>query len=171
MKSLLALILILPLLAEEPITRLAAGSCYNPKRDTLGAWTALANEKPQLFLFMGDNIYGDTEDMEVLKTKWSALTSRPDYIAFKKATPILATWDDHDYGMNDAGVEYPMKKESQALFREVFDLPQTKTEGVYHSKIIGPKGKRLQVILLDTRYHRTAPKLGMVGQRKGYLPQ
>ncbi len=163
MKCLLALLFILPLLAEDAITRVAAGSCYNPKRDTLGVWKVLAQEKPQLFLFMGDNIYGDTEDMDLLKKKWSALTSRPDYIAFKKQTPILATWDDHDYGRNDAGTEYPKKKESQAIFREVFGLPQTGVEGVYHSKITGPKGHRLQVILLDTRYHRTKPKKARPG--------
>ena len=163
MKCLLAILFTLPLLAEDAITRVAAGSCYNPKRDTLGPWTVLTKEKPQLFLFMGDNIYGDTEDMDLLKKKWSALTSRPDYIAFKKQTPILATWDDHDYGRNDAGTEYPKKKESQAIFREVFGLPQTGVEGVYHSKTTGPEGQRLQVILLDTRYHRTKTKKARSG--------
>ena len=171
MKRLLLIFFIAPLLAEEPITRVAAGSCYNPKRDTLGVWKALAKEKPQLFLFMGDNIYGDTKDMEVLKAKWNVLTSRPDYIAFNKNTPILATWDDHDYGLNDAGKEYSKRKESQAIFRDVFGLPHTDVEGVYHSKITGPEGKRLQVILLDTRYHRTTPKRGLVGGRNGYVPQ
>jgi len=171
MKILFSLFFILPLLAEESIIRVAAGSCYNPRRDSLGVWNVLAKEKPQLFLFMGDNIYGDTRDMDVLKEKWNVLTSRPDYIAFKKNTLILATWDDHDYGLNDAGTEYSKKKESQAIFRNVFGLPQTETEGVYHSKIIGSEEKRLQVILLDTRYHRTAPKRGMVGARRGYVPQ
>ena len=171
MKFLLVFLFTLPLLAEDAITRIAAGSCYNPKRDTLGVWNTLAKEKPQLFLFMGDNIYGDTVDMDVLKKKWSALTTRPDYIAFKKQTPILATWDDHDYGRNDAGTEYPKKKESQKIFRDVFGLPQTDVEGVYHSKIIGPEGKRLQVILLDTRYHRTTPVRGRQGVFKGYRPQ
>ena len=27
--------------------------------------------------------------------------------------PIMAGWDDHDYGYNDAGSDYPCKEESQ----------------------------------------------------------
>lgn len=38
------------------------------------------------------------------------LGSQPGYIKLKKTTKILATWDDHDYGANDAGAEYPKKK-------------------------------------------------------------
>jgi hypothetical protein len=35
----------------------------------------------------------------------------------------LATWDDHDYGLNDAGTEYPHKKVSQEMFLDFFGVP------------------------------------------------
>ena len=68
----------------------------------------------------------------------------------------------HDYGANDAGAEYPKKRESQQLFLDFFgvpkDDPRRKQEGVYSSYLYGPKGKRVQLILLDGRYFRSALK-------------
>ena len=98
----------------------------------------------------------------MLKAKWKLLTDMPGYQKLKATCPILATWDDHDYGVNDGGLEYPKRKESQQLFLDVFgeraDSPRRKQEGVYDAQIVGPKGKRVQFILLDTRYHRSPLK-------------
>jgi alkaline phosphatase D len=147
--------------AEEPISRIAFGSCCKQDKPA-PIWDAIAAQKPERFLFIGDNIYGDSEDMAVLKTKWKLLTDMPGYQKLKATCPILATWDDHDYGVDDGGREYPKRKESQQLFLDVFgepaDSPRRKQEGVYDAKIVGPPGKRLQFILLDTRYHRSPLK-------------
>ena len=74
--------------------------------------------------------------------------------------PILATWDDHDLGANDAGGDYPKKDESQKIFLDFFgdpaDSPRRHRPGVYDAKVFGPEGKRVQVILLDTRYFRSS---------------
>jgi alkaline phosphatase D len=76
--------------------------------------------------------------------------------------PILATWDDHDYGVNDGGAEYPRRAESQQVFLDFFnepqDSPRRKRAGVYDAKIYGPPGRRVQIILLDTRYFRSPLK-------------
>ena len=161
------------LAAAEPITRIACGSCYKPKADQ-GIWPVIASTKPELFLFMGDNVYADTEDMEVMRRDYAELTERPDFIEFRKAIPILPIWDDHDYGLNDAGADYPKRKESQQVFLDVFrfpaDHPARATPGVYHSSMAGPEGKRLQVILLDTRYFRSALDCPRVNGRKTYVP-
>lgn len=174
MKRLLALLLITPLLAEDPVTRLACGSCYKPERDN-GIWKVIAAEKPQVFLFMGDNIYGDTSDEKVMAEKYRRLNIQPDYAAFSKSVPILPTWDDHDYGLNDAGREFPFKKTSAKLFFEAFKFPADhearKTPGIYHSRIMGPEGKRLQIINLDTRFFRSALPQVKEGRRKVYVPQ
>jgi endonuclease/exonuclease/phosphatase family metal-dependent hydrolase len=62
-------------------------------------------------------------------------------------------------GENDAGVEYPKKRESQRLFLDFLDVPEDsprrEREGVYHAETFGPEGQRVQVIVLDTRYHRS----------------
>jgi len=123
---------------------------------------------------MGDNIYGDTEDMRVLKNKYKALLELPAFAAFTREHNILPTWDDHDYGANDAGAEYPKKVESQQIFLDTFkfpeDHPARSREGIYHAYTQGPKGKVTQIINLDTRYHRSALDRRKVGTRKKYFP-
>ncbi|GDY10431.1 MAG: alkaline phosphatase family protein [Planctomycetota bacterium] len=153
----------LPATAQEPLQRIAFGSCAKQDKPQ-PIWDALVESKPQLFLFIGDNIYGDTEDMAVLKQKWDLLGAQPGYQKLKQTCPVLATWDDHDYGANDAGAEYSKKHESQQLFQDFFDVPKDsprrKQEGVYHAEVFGPPGKRVQIILLDARYFRGPLKTG-----------
>jgi alkaline phosphatase D len=168
MRRLSFLILILLIVAtasrgddKTPISRIAFGSCAHQERDQ-PIWEPILRTKPELFLFIGDNIYADTEDMDVMRAKYKKLGDKPGYKKLLAACPVLATWDDHDYGRDDAGAEYPKKKESQEAFLDFFgiakDSPRRKQEGVYHSEVFGPAGKRVQIILLDTRYHRTALK-------------
>jgi alkaline phosphatase D len=75
---------------------------------------------------------------------------------------VVGTWDDHDYGKNDAGVEWEHKDAAQAAFLDFFgvpkDDPRRSRKGVYHAEVFGPPGRRVQVILLDTRYHRSPIK-------------
>ncbi|MFT7620478.1 MAG: alkaline phosphatase D [Planctomycetota bacterium] len=159
---------------QEPIKKIAFGSCIKSKKP-VPILDEVNRYHPELFIFMGDNIYGDTSDMKVLKAKYEILTSKPAYQELKSRSRILATWDDHDYGANDSGREYAMKAESQQIFLDTFDEPldsdRRSQEGIYASYFLGPKGKRLQIILLDNRYHRSAL---IKGERKGkggsYLP-
>ena len=171
MKKLLFFAILLPGFAQEPITRIACGSCYKPERDNR-IFRAIAADKPQTFLFMGDNIYADTDDPNIMKEKYHNLNIQPDYAALAKTIPIIPIWDDHDYGLNDAGREYKMKEASAQLFFEAFKFPKhheaQKTPGVYHSRIMGPQGKRVQFIMLDTRYFRSPLKKIKEGKRKVY---
>ena len=147
-------------LADDEITvsRIAFGSCAKQDRPQ-PIWDAVVASDPQLFLFIGDNIYGDTEDMAILKQKWEMLGAQPGYQKLKSTCRVLATWDDHDYGKNDAGVGYPFKRESQQIFLDFFeepaDSPRRTREGVYGSYEFGPPERRVQILLLDTRYHRS----------------
>jgi alkaline phosphatase D len=69
-----------------------------------------------VFIFLGDNVYGDTRDPSVLRAKYAKLQDKPEFQRLCAQVPILATWDDHDYGENDAGRDYPMKEESRGIF-------------------------------------------------------
>lgn len=115
-----------------------------------------------LFLLMGDNIYADTQDMAVMRAKYDALKASRFFRELRRKVPVLATWDDHDFGGNDVGAVYPKRRESQAEFLrwldEPADSPRRKREGVYDAHVFGPVGKRVQVILLDTRYFRSPLK-------------
>ncbi len=147
------------LAAQEPVTQLAFASCFNQAK-TAPALEALADLEPDVFIWMGDNVYGDTEDMEVLREKYSAVKAVPAYQRLAKQAEIVGTWDDHDYGRNDAGKEYPKRAESQKVLLDFLgvpaDSPRRRREGVYASHDFGPEGRQVRVILLDTRYHRDA---------------
>lgn len=163
----------LTLSAEEPLTKIAFGSCAQ-QENPLPIFAKIAAQKPQLYLALGDNIYADTVDLEVMKAKYKKLADNEGWQQLVKTCPILATWDDHDMGKNDAGADYPKREESQQIFCDFFkipaDSPIRKQKGVYSSKIFGPEGKRVQVILLDTRYHRSEMKRGKREPGMTYTP-
>ena len=143
------------------LSRIAFGSCARQDKPQ-PIWDAVIAVKPQVYLALGDNIYGDTEDMDVLKKKYDMLGAVPGWQKLKATCPILATWDDHDYGVNDGGASYPKRDESQALFLDFFGVarnsPRRMQKGIYHAQTFGPPEKRVQVIVLDTRYFRSPLK-------------
>lgn len=137
--------------------RIAFGSCgHQDKRQPV--LEQVVAQKPDLFVYLGDNIYGDTRDMRVLKAKYDRLGSKEEFQALRKNVAVLSIWDDHDYGENDSGKEYPKKEESREIFFEFWRVPQDSPRrthpGIYGSHIFEQDGKRLQVILLDTRTFR-----------------
>jgi len=144
----------------KTITKIAFGSCYNsqPNGAPEPVFDAALKHKPNLFIFLGDNIYGDTRDMKLLEKKYATLGAHPGFQKVVKNTKVLATWDDHDYGTNDGGKSYPKKVESEKIFLDFFNEPKDSVrrqrEGVYFSYSFGKKGKIVQIILLDTRYFR-----------------
>ncbi len=145
---------------QEPLQHIVFGSCLNAtEHPMLDRTTMLPMD---LFLFMGDNIYADTADMAVMRAKYQALSQSSFFQALRSKSLILATWDDHDYGLNDGGADYPKRRESQKEFLDWMSVPATAPvraqEGVYQSRSFGPEGRRLQVILLDTRYFRSPLK-------------
>jgi alkaline phosphatase D len=141
----------------QPISRIAFGSCSDARKP-VPAFDAIANAKPDLMIFLGDNVYADTTDEAELRNAYQVLADHAGFRNLKQAFPLLATWDDHDYGINDAGVEHPAKAMSQQVFLDFWgvtkDSPRRKREGVYDAQFFGPIGQRVQIILLDTRYHR-----------------
>jgi alkaline phosphatase D len=161
----------------RPITRIAAGSCIRQDRPQ-PIWTAVAAFAPDVLLLLGDNIYGDTEDMTELRAKYARLAANEGFTKVRAKAPLVAVWDDHDYGANDAGREYPRRRESQQLFLDFFgvaaDSPLRTQEGIYRALTVGPPGRRVQFICLDTRFHRsplaTMPLAERIKGRGHYVP-
>jgi alkaline phosphatase D len=110
---------------------------------------------------MGDNIYGDSPDVNVLREKYQTQLQRPDYVSLLKDTTVIGTWDDHDYGANDAGKDYPSKQQSQAalldFLYEPANSPRRQQAGVYSYHDVGSEGQNVRIFLLDTRYFRDEP--------------
>jgi alkaline phosphatase D len=144
--------------AEEPLQRIAFGSCSHQGKPQ-PIWKAINAERPQLFMMLGDNVYGDTEDMALLAEKYRLLGDIEGFQQLRAQTPVIAIWDDHDYGENDAGREYPQKQVSRKLMLDFFGEPEDsprreRADGIYTSYMYGPQGKRVHVILPDLRWNR-----------------
>ena len=142
----------------QDVQRIAFGSCHD-QRLLAPIFTTIGDWQPDLFVMLGDNVYADTDDPARIAACWQALDSRPAFAQLRGGTRFLATWDDHDYGRDDAGADYAQRDASQDCFLDFLgvaqDDPRREREGVYHAEVIGTPGRRVQVILLDTRYHRS----------------
>jgi len=151
-----------PALASDTvITRFAFGSCVNENRD-MRFWDVIAAQKPQAFLLIGDNVYGDTRptngaDIPTLAASYRKLTSRVEFDRFRRSVPMMTAWDDHDYGANDAGGSFAFKEWAEKVYETYWGASdEVKSRpGVYESRIVGPQGKRVQFIMLDGRYFRS----------------
>jgi len=147
--------------ADQPISRIAFGSCAQQWKPQ-PIWNAIAAAKPDLFLFLGDAIYGDWDGTnvfiptpETLKRDWDRLAANPEFRRLRSTVPVMGTWDNHDYGKHDGGAEYKLKEQSKKLILDFLGEPSDSDRrsrpGIFDAKILGPVGKRVQLILLDTR--------------------
>lgn len=142
---------------DQQVTSFVFGSCSDQKRPQ-PLWDDIVAQHADVWIWIGDNVYGDTENMDTLKAKYDRQKANPMYQQLVKSTKIIGVWDDHDFGVNDGGKEYPRKKESQQLMLDFLDVskdsPRRKQEGAYSAQIFGAKGHKVKVILLDGRYFR-----------------
>jgi alkaline phosphatase D len=141
------------------LSRIAFGCCADQDRPQ-PVWDPVLARHNDLFIFLGDNIYADTRDMAVMKAKYAKLAAIPGFKRLRETTPLVAMWDDHDFGENDAGGDYPMKEASRKIFLDFWaepaDSPRRDRDGIYASYVFGQPGARVQVILPDLRFNRTA---------------
>ncbi len=147
------------------VSKIAFGSCASQLKPC-PIWGTIADYEPELLLLLGDTVYADLEGGRLkpstpqrIVQAYEQLAALPDFQRLKQHVPMLATWDDHDYGNNDAGVEWEHKDAAAAIFHDFFGTPADSTKrqqrGIYSSTIFGPPGQRVQVIMLDTRYFRS----------------
>lgn len=108
-------------------------------------WKSIALNIPDLFLFMGDNVQFSKTEPSSLMEQYHKLDRIPEYHAFREKVPFMATWNDQDYG----------PKEFLRYWTYVANSISLGQHSVYHAKIIGPKKKQVQIIMLDTRSFRT----------------
>ena len=146
---------------SKRLDRVALGSCFKTKGDMPEALARLIGHQPDLFLWLGDNIYADTTDMALMRQKYDNKKRNPDYQQFLKASiPVMATWDDHDFGRNNDGKHYQKRAESQLEYLRHFDVEASDPRlngqgGIYEAKLLGPNGEQTHVITLDARYFRS----------------
>jgi alkaline phosphatase D len=81
--------------SQDTITRIGFGSCEHQDKPT-PILNLIPTHHPDLFIFLGDNIYVDSKNMCYMKKQYRKLGKKPEYKKLKESTPIIATWDDHD---------------------------------------------------------------------------
>ena len=145
---------------EEQIDfTLAFGSCNKASLPNL-LWDDVVSAQPDVWVWGGDIIYADTDNRAKLKSMYNAQDAVAGYKTLKATTEVIGTWDDHDYGVNDGGVEFKAKKESQAEFLDFMmvpaDSPRRQQEGIYNVHYYNTAKGKIKVLVLDTRYFRTA---------------
>lgn len=147
----------------------AFGSC-NEQWSPQPLWKRIMRLNPQLFIWGGDAIYADTQNAENLRIDYLMQNTVPDYQLFTQKIPIIGTWDDHDYGYNNADANNPIKKQSQQMFLDFIRVPSDsfirQQQGVYSSHNFGPAHRRIKIILLDMRYHMKEPGADILGQQQ-----
>ncbi|MBV8123572.1 MAG: alkaline phosphatase family protein [Burkholderiaceae bacterium] len=139
--------------------RIAFGSCARQEKPQ-PIWATIAATQPDLFVFLGDNFYADARDEATLRKRYDEFEAVETLQAFRRATPHVAMWDDHDFGDDDVGGDYPLKDLSQRLFCDAWqegpDSPRRRRSGVYESYRFESGGHTVQLILMDLRFNRTA---------------
>ncbi len=145
------------LTSETVISTVAVGSCLDQTKPH-PILTDIRTSKPDLFLMIGDNVYADAMSARDLTRAYGALGQSTRFQELARDVPILAGWDDHDYGRNDSGAEFELKGESKRLMLDFFGEPPDSERraraGNYDAKIVGPPGRRVQFVVLDTRWFR-----------------
>jgi alkaline phosphatase D len=122
-------------------------------------WETVLKDNIDSFIFLGDNVYGDSEDGLLNKMKKSYKTQKEMLPNWLKDTQLFYIWDDHDFGVNDGGQEYPLKNEAQVMYLNFWETPENdnrhKRDGIYFSSIIDNNNFKIKVIGLDTRFFRS----------------
>ncbi len=164
--------------ASPDTWRLSLGSCANQKL-LQPIWQTILNDRPDLHIFGGDNVYASDRpwSIEQLQAAYAQAKQHDGMAQLMRSAPYMAMWDDHDYGFNDGGAEFSGKQASKQALLDFFKYsPNHATrsrDGLYDSQIIGSGDRRIQIILLDTRWFRSPlarPLIpGLPGQER-YIP-
>jgi alkaline phosphatase D len=144
----------------EGDVKIAFGSC-NQVHYRQPLWESILSLKSDMWIWLGDAIYADTEDISKMRALYDQQKMHPGYVKVAEATRVVGTWDDHDFGINDGGRAYPQRAPSQQACLDFVGEPEgsarRRREGLYTSYTVGSGAQSVKLILLDERYHRDDP--------------
>ena len=104
--------------------RFAFGSCmhhYQPQGDI---WQQMVALRPDVIFLIGDNVYtnalGDITPPYFMWQTYVLARSHINLFRNRQLIPVVAVWDDHDYGMSNGDETYPYKTEALTIFKTFF---------------------------------------------------
>ena len=131
--------------------RLAMGSCARSAAQPIYGPLKAANL--DMFLFLGDNHYGNSPYIEAHRWQYRRLDAMALRREFLASVPALATWDDHDFVANNSDGACGGREDALRGFAEAWPNPSfgtATTPGAFTKARLGP----VEVILADCRYYR-----------------
>lgn len=114
--------------------KFAVASCMDDSYEDIQGpmWRSLLAKDPDVIFMIGDNVYADRHhgskafEETPPRAIWQRYVQTRNTLAVFKAEslkPVLAVWDDHDFGVNNGGRSYEWKEESAEIFRTFFAQP------------------------------------------------
>jgi phosphodiesterase/alkaline phosphatase D-like protein len=109
------------------------------------------DELRQTMLSEGELILGEDNVLDAFRSKYARVFGTA-YQNLSSHVPMLAMWDDHDYGEDNSDGSYPYKQQARKAFTENFPAsPYVEPdEGLYYRFTIAD----VDVFVLDTRWYR-----------------
>lgn len=158
-------------------------ACLREKYMGYDVFEQVTAHNPDFVALLGDQMYGDYDgNLNILesylsndslrkallqegkiilndKTILDAFRNKYDRVFKEKfqnmasSIPLMATWDDHDYGKDNTDATYPYKKEARKVFKENFPNYSfvKKDGGIYYKFSIAD----VDIFVLDTRWYRS----------------
>lgn len=122
-------------------------------------WAQVAAKDPELVVFAGNSVSSVRFDEKPLLAQYKKLDQVEGYRKLRQQVPFMAVWDEFDFGLRDGDSSFDGKIENRQAFLNYWNyipkLQSASAKGVEHSIIIGPPGQRVQILMLDTRFHAT----------------
>jgi len=150
------------LYSTQEILTLGFGSCLHQDR-SMAILKTIEKKELDLFMFIGDNVYGDQKDGELDKLIRTYKQQYNNLEDFLKNVSTEFIWDDHDFGLNDGGSNYRHKDRAKELFLETWKIPSQDSrrlrDGLYFDKMIKTNGLKVHLIFLDNRSFKSEWKL------------
>ena len=124
-------------------------------------YNSIADKKPDLMLWLGDNIYlrePDWDSRSGFMHRYSHTRSMPEMRRLLTTCPNYAIWDDHDFGPNDGDRSFVHAETSREMFRLFWPNPTLEQPGVGGVGTQFSHGD-IDFFLLDDRSFRTRSEL------------
>jgi alkaline phosphatase D len=137
--------------------KVAFGSCavYTKDESVTHIYESIASKYPDLMVWMGDNVYLDSQDWDSYKNIFSEYTlnrSLPQLQPLLAATHHYAIWDDHDYGPDNSDSSFYNKHISLEAFKVFWANPSFGIDG--RGITTSFSWNDADFFLLDDRYNR-----------------
>jgi alkaline phosphatase D len=158
--------------SDPPDFTVAIGSCFyanEPKSDRPGKpygsdpaiFRRIAAAKPDVMIWLGDNVYlrePDFGSVTAMKRRYALARQEPALQPLLGAARHYATWDDHDFGPNDAIWINRFALESLDIFKLYWANPTYGARGIPGVFGVFSWGD-VDFFLLDDRFYRTPQRL------------